>query len=808
MACPIGSTAPTGTSASGYHKLPFNCLSLLVALASCIFVSSLGTQAVLAQNAPSGTSSASDQLQEIIVTAQFREENLQQAPLAITAITGEMLRERGTSSVTDLGAAVPNVTFSQGSGIYPGAQMYIRGVGQENFIPSQDPGVGTYIDDVYYGNLFGADFDLIDVDRVEILRGPQGTLSGANSIGGSVKIYTQKPTGSGDGYFEAGYGSNQTTVLRGAYDVSLIPDTLFLRISGGLHRDNGYVTRLDFTCTNPGEAGKLPSMTNVAGDCRLGQEGGEDVSVARANLRWLAADNLEINLMADVDNVTSQPGAEVLLAVNTAAIDPVYQAYNIATYGVPLDNRFATPGKYYTFSTFQDLSKNVFVNPNGFSNNYGFTGTIDYKLPDNLALKSITSYRRGDGSSSEDADGSPLSASTSLYTFTHRQFTEELRLSGTSFGSFLNWTVGGFYYDAHDVLGGQVDSTDSLFEFGGLYFQVNDRIDSVKDAAYVNLTIHPTDQLSIIGGYRYSHSHLFYTFGRIDPDNPLDFPGIVTLFGLNALGAAPVASFNHGDWRAAVEYQWTPDLMTYVSVATGFKDGGINPTPLDVAQELPFKPETLTSYEIGLKSQWFDRRATMDLAAFTSKYKNLQLNALTVVDGLTDNIFTNAGQATISGVEAEFDARPFKGLMISASGSYLHFKYDSLGAAALVPDGPCLSCTNVLTPEYKGSFAVQYSIDLGQWGSLTPRFSDDYTAKEYAELTNNPVMEIPQRWVANARLAYALPNAKWEAVLAVTNVFDKYYYTNINPYWYSGGNTAMGLPGRPREALVSFRHTF
>jgi iron complex outermembrane recepter protein len=785
---------------------------LVAALASFGLLAVSGFQAAEAQTVASETAAPqSTELEEVIVTAQFRQQDLQQTPIAITAISADVARAQGATSLVNLGTTAPNVTFAPGSGIYPGAQMFIRGVGQTDFLPAEDPGVGVYLDDVYYGNIWGADFDLVDLDRVEISRGPQGTLSGVNSIGGSVKMYTQRAMGDGSGYFEAGYGTDDTTEVRGAFDVSLIPNTLYLRVSGALHRDDGYVTREDFACLNPAEAGTIQKTSTEAGTCAIGQEGGSNKSVARADLRWLATDKLEINLIADVDDVTSQPGAEVLTGINPGSVDPIWTAKVVGMYGVPFDTRFVTGGQYSTYTTYCDTLKHYCIDPNGFTNNNGYEGIIDYKITDDISLKSITSYREMTGYTSDGSLGTPLPTSLSTYTLNHKQFTEELRLSGTSFNKFLDWTAGVYYYDANDTVGGEVGGEDQLAAVGGLYFQVHDTVTSLKKAGYADLTFHLTDKLSLIGGARYNRTGTLYTFGRINPDNPYDTPN--PLFGFpfflqNLDGPAPQSVNARWDYRAALDYQWTPNFMTYAQVATGFKDGGINPTPLDVAQELPFRPETLTSYEIGVKSEFFDHHVTFDAAGFYSKYKNLQLTVLTTIDGLTANIFSNAGEATISGAEAEIQARPIGQLLFSASGSYLDFKYNNLGAAGLIANGPCLSCTQVLTPEYKASLAVQYDFNLSQWGHLTPRFSDDYTAKMYTDLPNTEATIIPQRWVANARLVWQLPSARWEAALEVTNVFDKYYYSNILNFWYAGGGAAMGLPGRPREALVTLRHSF
>src|ERR1700733_8374937 len=188
-----------------------------------------------------------EQLEEITVTARYRTENLQETPIAITAISGEETEQRGFNNVVDITKSAPNVTLQQsGSNGGKAAVAFIRGVGQSDFTLSFEPGVGFYLDDVYFGTIFGAMFDLGDIDRVEVLRGPQGTLFGKNSEGGAVRIFSTQPKGDNSGYLELGYGSYNRSMLKGAYDFSIIPDTLTMRISGGVNTVDGYVTRYDF----------------------------------------------------------------------------------------------------------------------------------------------------------------------------------------------------------------------------------------------------------------------------------------------------------------------------------------------------------------------------------------------------------------------------------------------------------------------------------------------------------------------------------------------------------------------------------
>jgi len=276
-------------------------------------------------------------LAEITVTARRTAENLQQTPVSITAITAETLEARGDTSIGDLSQSAPNVTLEQNTaGFGKSALAYIRGVGQSDILPAFEPGVGFYVDDVYQGTLFGSLTDLTDVSRVEILRGPQGTLFGKDNEGGAVRFFSPVPTGDGTGYVEAGYGSFDRQEFKGAFDIALVPDKLFLRVSGGSNSYHGYVHLVDFVCAHPALSGTLPrtSPANQSGSCDNGTLGGDDAKAARATLRWLPTDSLDIKLSADVLDDKGEPGAETLLAAN-----PAIATFGPLAGGVPWDSR-------------------------------------------------------------------------------------------------------------------------------------------------------------------------------------------------------------------------------------------------------------------------------------------------------------------------------------------------------------------------------------------------------------------------------------------------------------------------------------
>src|ERR1700691_4116021 len=303
-------------------------------------------------------------LEEIVVTAEYRSENLQSAPIAITALSGDSLTERGIDNLAEVTKAAPNVILFQANAAY-GKTMAagIRGIGQGDFnFASAEQGVGIYVDDVYFANTFGSMFDLLDVDRVEVLRGPQGTLFGKNSIGGAIRLVSKQATGDDSGYAEVTVGDYNRREVRAGFDVALIKDVLMLRVSGLSKQRNGYVDRLDYACEHPTTAGNLPVQQLGEGNCTLGTEGGVDVSGVRAQLRWVPNDVIEDRFEASAIDDKSEAAAEVMVVADPA-LSPAMQAFNANTiiprYGIPYDQRFQTGGTYTTYSTFYDPWLNV-----------------------------------------------------------------------------------------------------------------------------------------------------------------------------------------------------------------------------------------------------------------------------------------------------------------------------------------------------------------------------------------------------------------------------------------------------------------
>jgi iron complex outermembrane recepter protein len=756
-------------------------------------------------------------LEEIVVTAQFREQNLQTTPVAITAVNGRALDERSMSSLTDLGAIAPNLTITKGTNTNgPSSQAFIRGIGQSDGHPGLEPGVGIYVDDVYHGLLLGSDLDLTDLDRVEVLRGPQGTLAGKNSIGGSIKLFSKKPSEETDGYAEATYGDFNRIDLRAGGNFTLVPDTLYARVSGTSKHSDGYMKRLDYFCATGANA--AVTQIPVESGCKLGTEGGEDLHAARVALRWIASDSVENNLIGTVTADRSEVPALKLIYSNNTQTGP-----NGALVPGGGSQFITGPKSYTTYATFVNLGYNdgtihpglpgagphsaVSVPTTDPIDSYTVADTLDWKLADHYSLKLISGLVHYKGSYSIDVGGSPYTAQLLNDTFSERQYTEELRLNGTSFGQ-LDWTVGAYYYDEKALFGGLKMLSPGLAT--ETLFTGNDPISSKNKSGFAHGVWRVTDALSAIGGIRYTKENKDYTFQRLNPYGT--GPSYTAVGPLD--GSTGTYSGNHTDYRAGVEYQWTESVMTYAQWSTGFRGGGVNPRPFIVQQEVPFKPENVHSSEIGVKSDFLDHHLRLNAAAFYSQYKDMLFTNTTPTLGAGGVVLSalnatpvNVGSADIKGAELEFEARPIGGLQIQGSVSYLNFKLTSLNLPSTVLQGVTLNTKEPYAPTRKADLGVQYVFTTPSWGSITPRVDADYTSSFFTDITNSPLGLVSGRTLMNARLSWKSAKEEWETALAVTNLTDRFYYIN-KVYAAAPTNITEGQPGAPREWLVSIRRNF
>jgi iron complex outermembrane receptor protein len=793
-------------------------------------MAALGTGSVQAQQAQE-----TDALEEVIVTAQFRNENLQETPLAITAITGDMLEARSQTSIYEVAQQAPNVFLApQAQANGSGLIAYIRGVGQTDFNFALEPGVGLYVDDVYYSTLTGSLLDLLDLDRVEVLRGPQGTLAGRNSIGGAIKLFSRKAEGHG-GNVSLTYGSYNRVDARASGDFTLVPDKLFVRVAGVTKNRDGYIDRMDYGCTHPGSG--VPTL-KLSDGCRLGTLGGISYTAGRANLRWVASENVELNVIADATNDSSEAGGDVLRrAVQTLpSTDPRYvwiddgNPNTVPT--VPLDCRFVPYGQYgcdpnqpndpyLSYATFVDSTaptnqrpfKPVIVPVVQQLDQYGLSANLDIKLNDTFAIKAISAWRKYDSSWAQDVDNSPAASQQLLQTLTHWQWSQELRLNG-SIGDKFDFTVGGFYFKQDGTLKARVD-----LNYAGIDFVHGpDPTPSNSQAAFVHSTFHITDKFDLSAGARYTKDEKDYVYHRHNPDGslpspPTGFPFAPTqppnavLAGLDGTSAS--FSSNQFDWRLALDYQWSDSFMTYVQASTGYKGGGINPRPFYVSQEMSFDPETLTTYEVGFKSDFLENRIRLNVAAFFNKYEDiiLRLNqCLSSPPGQQTpcQLPANVGTADVKGVELESNMLLGAGFSIDLAASWLDFKYTDTDQ---VHTGIPKSYVTPFTPEKKAAVGLQWEKKLGGGNTFHIRGDWSYQDMVYGDAFNNPFNRIPAYGIGNLRLGWRGQDNEWEAAVEVLNVTDRLYYLATNDYSASAGTSSFS-PGLPRTWALTVKRSF
>jgi len=857
-------------STSGFFRGRASALVLAGALSLGFAgaASAQGTSAP-APSAPGGpaTTAPADQTSQgaiptIEVTAEFRRENLQNTPIAITAVNAAMLDARSQTNLTQITAQAPNVTLKPaGQAFADSLVAYIRGVGQTDFDYASEPGVGVYVDDVYYATITGNQLDLLDLDRVEILRGPQGTLAGRNAIGGAIELHTKQPDGNGGGWIEGTYGSLNKVEFRGSGDFTIVPDKLFVRFAGSSETHDGYVTRLDYACTHPGSG--LPTLIG-GGSCKLGSEGGKSVTSGRVAVRWVPADNFTVNLSFDITNDNSEATPEVLRQTAALSPEPIY--YDVNHNGnydpgtdIPYDNRFVTSGpfagdplihdKYVNYSTYLDNRNGepipgtpgtyttgcptllgpplvgcaaspylpYSVPPTNDFKGWGTAATFDWQLADNISLKSITAYRYYTNVFAQDDNGAPITFQLLQQTLVHRQISQEIRLSGTAFNNFIDYTAGGFYMSQSGYLTGRIDLPYVGFDF----VHGPDTTPSTSQAGFLNIAAHPSDKLTVEAGLRYSYDTKDYTFHRHNPDGTLPtapcgpFPlaqwdaGVQYNCGVFGLDGNTANFQSHRlDYRGVVSYKWTPEFMTYVQTSTGYKGGGINARPFVPDQELSFEPEKLTEYEVGFKSELFNR-IRFNGAYFYNLYHDIQLTRTNCASFSLSPVCIlpiNGGDADVWGLEGELEAHPTDNLELDASYSYLHFQYKLITDPST---GITLNMITPYTPTIKYSVGAQYTLDLpGQFGTLTPRLDWSYQSKTYALPTNAATNQINGYGVGNFRLTWKDEDQQWEAAAEVTNLFDKFYFLNISDFIATGGDFVSGEPGMPREFAFHLTRKF
>lgn len=847
-----------------FHKYAFVPrrirLANKLALSVSTFVFAAG---MAATGASAQTTASSGGIETVTVTAQYTTQSLQSTPLSISAVTAQDIQARGISKITDLNGTLPNVVLTPGPAAFGNiTQAFIRGIGQADFIFTFEPGVGMYVDDVYYGTMPGTNFELLDLDRVEVVRGPSGTLFGKNSIGGAVRLFSKKPTGDSSGHLEATYGSFDRIDVRGGADLTLISNRLFMQVSAVSRHQKGFQRVIDFACAHPSQAGSLPSrVSGAVTDCVFARNGGTDVSGGRVALRAIITPRLEVNVIGDVvidnsdlqadsligedngdktgihyftpDGVkiapeSSVPGSNAFVPVGLQNI-----LHNIPTFGVPFDQRFIPSDPYRTtFANFQS-ERGLQYNDGRHVHSWGVSGAIDYDLTDGIHFKSITGYRQYRAYIFNETDQSPLSVDFAVSLPSNRQITEEARLTGTAFNDKLEWTLGGFYYNQNTGEKGSI-VIDSFFDIGvkGLVFHQDDSFKAQSWSGYTQAIYHITDKLEVVGGYRYSKDKKSFFFNHLEP--VANYPGsgffrvtedpacrfvINAACPINAPLVANTTRTTHNDYRATIDYHITDDKMVYFNFSTGYRAGGLNPRPFSSSQLTSFGAEKAKSYEVGAKTDWFGRRLRANVALFRTQYDNRIVNQQILdKNGVPFTGPINIGSARYQGAEVELIANPIDNLLLTANYSFLHMelapqpgaKPGFLDQAGTIPAGS----VSTGVPQTIWSFSGQYVLDLdtlgvgGNLGTVTPRLDYRWQDRVFVDNGNSAIATNPSYGLLNAHLTWEAPQGGWSLTFEATNLTDKKYFVNKFSLLNFGLGTLEGQPGTPREWAITLRKSF
>jgi iron complex outermembrane recepter protein len=805
-------------------------------LPALLCASALGSSMLWSTFAVAAQKATSDSvgLEEVVVTAQFRAENLQATPLAITAVSGEQLDQQGLTNVAELGYVIPNANIRPNPGAGPNASIGMRGVNTSEFIYTTEPGVAVYVDDVYHGTLTGSAMDLLDLDRVEVLRGPQGTLFGKNALGGAIRLISKEAKGDNTGYVEATYGTSRRMDLKAGFDFALA-DNLFMRVTGVSKHIDGYGETLDYACQmkkngTPALAGKLPVLApsnfTTAGDCSTGQTGGSESQAMKAMVRYLPSSDLEFNLSADYSHTVAQPGVQTLLrGIQSTGLDQVYNnVYVQPTWGIRYDNNnFVTNNPFTSYQSFTDLATGTTLPRDQLTNTWSSTAKVDYTLNDSIHFKFVAAHR-GYWSDWATVPFSEFAGVGTTYNLqSHAQNSAELQVSGSLFDKRVEWTTGAFYFDSKSALGGHV-WFGYLTYFGIIPdFDQNDHFTTKSKSGFAHAVWKVTDAFTLTGGVRETNEDKTYQF---DHTNYLTIPKPL-LFGNS-----------HFDWKVNADYKINDNAMIYAMASTGFRSDGAQPRPWAPNQLLPVAMEEITAYEIGAKTDWFDRRLRANLSVFMNDYDPRVQNefgyscsptgtdpgpfvpfgtpacpAGTQLAGKPPGsggvfwfyYFSAPGKAT--GAELEITAEPVRNLNINASAAFYNYSSSVAKTAAGYEDPSTRE-----QPRFTLSLGAQYAFGLGDNGSLTPRidwfYQTERTNGGFINLPETPDTTIPGYAMVNARVTYATNDGKWTAALSADNLFNKFYWYQLAPNSTNNGLNSpvynrTGAPGRPREIALT-----
>jgi len=687
---------------------------------------------------------SSSELQEVIVTAtKGGATNLQQTPLAISAFSGDQLAQAMATNVRDLTSTVPNLSISQSTSF---AEIYIRGVGSNNTGNGSDPDVTVQVDGIYYARPFTQFADFLDVDRVEVLRGPQGTLYGRNAVGGTINVVSRQPSDTFRAEEQLTLG-NYGEVQEQAYvSGPILPGTLQFSVAADYERHDDYLENIG-------------SGNNVFGQ----NEGG-----MRAQLRWEGASNLNATTRLDF-HIAS------------------YDLENFDELTAPLPPSLVAEGALNN-TIYGDYTK-VALNSPQYANvaTYGVAEEVNFAFSDALSLKSLSAYRKSTNYGHVDSDYTNLNIASVFQGEDEDQMTQEFNLVGR-YGP-ADFVTGLYYFHENDQSSTYVARPEVDLKIG-----IPPLTHTNSEAAFAQGTYHITDEVSVIAGARYTmeqkQMYQDYNYTNLTTGAPTGTPA--SIFNLDR-------DYSAFTPKGGINWQALENLLLYTSVTKGYKSGGYNYVASSAAAAA-FEPEKLLSYEAGEKSDWLDHRLRVNVTGFIYHYQDLQVNQL-ISPGVVS--ISNAADASVKGAELEITALPVSGLQLVANLSKLDARYSSY------PNAPLAAALGTGTIDATGHYldaAPPYSVFVSaqyEWGVGTASI---FVRSEYS--WQDRVFYDPSNFLSQSQGAYGLLNLYggykwtngWQAQLWGKNVTDKEYLFGT----VANGPVPSGEAGAPRTFGVRF----
>lgn len=745
-------------------------------LAASTAAIAIAAPAAGAQTGGGGSAAQAGGLSEIIVTAQRREENAQSVPLAVSAFSPLQVEAAQLKTTADLVRFTPSVTGGLNTGTGSALSFYIRGLGSTEQIATFDVPVATYVDEIYVARQNANSVSLFDIERVEVLRGPQGTLFGRNTTGGAVSIVTRKPA-SEFGYFvEGSVGSFQRTQLRGSVDAP-VTDKILTKLSGFVVDDEGY------------------SQSLVTG-AKLNADKAQGL---RAAVRFLPTEKLTWDVA--VDYVDQQK-----TTLGSSPVDPEYKSRSGLR---PTD----------CSNNIREIYLNTSLGNCANVETGGLTSNLAYDLGWST-ISFITGYRTTDQNFALDflngtgARGGFVIANE----VRNQQFTQEVKLVGGT--DRVKWVAGLFYLDE--------DNKTAEIDFSGILladWKMYNTTESV--AAYAQADISLTDSLIATAGVRYTDEKktLAYTNGSLalTPTRP-------TSANVRAFGVPLNQSEKRATPRVALTYKLSNDKLVYASATNGFKSGGWNTRVTNAANVTIFGPEKAWTYELGAKTEWFSRKLRVNATAYLEKVDALQLLSGTG-GGTTTFVTRNAADLEAKGIELEIAAAPTDALQIFASASASDSEYQNVparngGANGLIPCSNTpepINCTTtrdnpVRFPELQGTLGASYTLPLEKLGgSLSFNGSASYSQTYWTSTYNDgalvtaipfgqttaitrPLAKVPPTTLVNVGAVYRSEANHWEAALECSNCTEEYYATS--------SLFGIGYYNDPRRVTFRIKYTY